>query len=223
MRTLQELINSEESAWPLVKDWIDQARNEVEILSVIDQRTADDALVNMQVATRSPMGAIIHNTGGILIDKGWLRILGSGNERMQRSLPSWNLGKTLEIYGGLVSYLLVADDAVGGFYAINGGALGKDVGNMYYNAPDMTDWMPMNMSYTQFLLFCFETDMNDFYSSLRWSEYEREMQNLQPDYAFSFYPFLWTEEGADISITSRKVMPVEEIYRINMESKSSIQ
>lgn len=219
MRTLSELIDTENSAWPLVKDWIEQARNKVDILPVIDKKTADEALINIQVTTRSPMGAIIHNTGGILVDNGWLRILGSGSVRMQRALPSWNLGKTLEIYGGLAPYLLVADDAVGGFYAINGGALGKDAGNMYYNAPDMTDWMPMNMSYIQFLLFTLETDMNDFYESLRWPGYEKEIQNLQPDYAFNFYPFLWTEEGADITTCSRKVIPIEEVYRINMETK----
>ena len=36
------------------------------------------------------MGAVIFETGGILIDEGWLRILGSGHPRLPRSLPDWN-------------------------------------------------------------------------------------------------------------------------------------
>ena len=31
----------------------------------------------MQMPTSSPMGAVIYETGGILIHHGWLRILGS--------------------------------------------------------------------------------------------------------------------------------------------------
>jgi hypothetical protein len=37
------------------------------------------------------MGAIVYHTGGLLIDHGWLRILGGGGHpRTQRSLMSWN-------------------------------------------------------------------------------------------------------------------------------------
>ena len=223
MRTLEELISIEDPAWPLIEDWIKQARNTMEVLPIIDKPTADEALVNTQVSTRSTLGAVIHNTGGILVDGGWIRILGSGSKRMQRSLPSWNLGKTMEIYGSLAPSLLVGDDAVGGFYAINGGAFGKDNGNMYYNAPDMLDWMPMNMGFSQFLLFCFETDFNDFYNEQRWVGYENDIENLSPDMAFSFYPFLWTKEGADINIVSRKVISIEEVYSVNMQMKSALQ
>lgn len=222
MHTLQELINTVDPAWPLVEEWVGLAKNRVEILPVINQEQAEEALVNIQVTTRSPMGAIVYHTGGLLIDNGWIRILGSGSETFNRSLPSWNLGKTLEIYGGLAPYLLVADDAIGGFYVINGGGLGKDAGNVYYFAPDILNWLPMNMNYTQFLLFCFETDMDDFYEHLRWNNWQEEVKKLKPDYAYSFFPFLWTKEGADINNVERKVIPVEEVYNFNMEMKSTI-
>jgi hypothetical protein len=88
-RTLDELINAQVPAWPLVQEWIAAARNPVEVLS--GTRTQGERmLLALQVTTRSPMGAIALESGGILIDHGWLRILGAGSERMRGSLLTWN-------------------------------------------------------------------------------------------------------------------------------------
>jgi len=221
MRALQELINKEEPGWPIVKEWIDLAKNKVEILPC-DKQKAEEALVYTQVTTRSLMGAIVYETGGLLIDSGWIRILGSGSELMKRSLPGWNKGKTFTEYGEVPPYLLIADDAIGGFYALNGGYLGEDVGNIYYFAPDSLEWEPMKIGYSQFLLFCFETNMDNFYLNLRWQGWEEDIKNLHPDYAYNFSPFLWTKEGKDINNISRKTMPIEEVYNFNMEMKGTI-
>ncbi|MFV0328823.1 MAG: DUF2625 domain-containing protein [Dysgonomonas sp.] len=221
MRTLQELVNTDEPGWPIIKEWIDLAKNKVEILPCELQR-AENALINTQVTTRSLMGAIIYNTGGLLIDNGWIRILGSGSDRMKRILPDWNIGKTFSEFGEPAPYLLVADDAIGGFYAINGGFFGQDMGNMYYFAPDMLKWIPMEIGYSQFLLFCFETNMNDFYAGLRWNNWQNDIENLHPDYTYSFYPFLWTKEGVDINKVHKEVVSAEEAYNFNMDSMSTV-
>jgi hypothetical protein len=63
MRSTDELINKTEPGWPLIKQWIDSAKNKVEILSC-DSAKASDALYKTQVTIRSPMGAIIYSTGG---------------------------------------------------------------------------------------------------------------------------------------------------------------
>lgn len=220
MRTLQELINIDEPGWAVVKPWIDLAKNNIEILPRT-QKQAEEALVNTQVTTRSLMGAIVYETGGLIIDNGWIRILGSGCDRMKRSLPVWNKGKTFSEYGEPAPYLLIADDAIGGFYAINGGMLGQDTGNIYYFAPESLDWISLEMGYTDFLLFCFEADMDDFYSDLRWNNWENDVKNLHPDYAYNFYPFLWTKEGKDINKVSRKVISIEEAYDFNMGMKNT--
>lgn len=221
MRTLQELVNTEEPGWPIIQEWISMAKNKVEILPCERQR-AEKALVNTQVTTRSLMGAIVYETGGLLIDNGWIRILGSGSECMRRTLPDWNIGKTFSEFGEPAPYLLIADDAIGGFFAINGGFLGKDAGNIYYFAPESLKWMSMNMGYSQFLLFCFETNMNEFYGNLRWNEWEKDVTALNPDYTYSFFPFLWTKEGKNINSVSRKVIPANEAYNFNMEMKDTL-
>src|SRR4051794_1850209 len=115
MRQLHELIKLEEPAMPRVLHWLASAVRSVELLPPSDAR--GDVLLQTQVTTRSPMGAIAYETGGILIDHGWLRVLGSGSPRVTRTLPAWNQGRGDGFY-------LVADDVVGGFFAINGGALG---------------------------------------------------------------------------------------------------
>ena len=120
MRTLQELVNTEDPGWPVIKEWISMAKNKVEILPCERQR-AEKSLIHTQVTTRSLMGAIIYETGGLLIENGWIRILGSGSDRMKRTLPDWNMGKSFSEFGEPAPYLFVADDAIGGFYAINGG------------------------------------------------------------------------------------------------------
>jgi len=59
MRSIDELINDKDQGWILVKEWIDTAKNKVEILPV-DSNQARDALYKTQVTTKSPMGSIVH-------------------------------------------------------------------------------------------------------------------------------------------------------------------
>jgi len=222
-KTLEELINTDDSGWSVIKEWIGQATNAVEVLPC-ERKKADEALVNAQLNTRSLMGAIVYETGGILIDNGWIRILGAGNDRMKRSLPDWNKGKTFSEFGEIPPYMLIADDAVGGLFAINGGFFGNDnMGKIYYFAPDTLEWESLDISYSQFLMFCFGSDLNRFYSNFRWQSWVEDLKTLEPDYAYIFYPYLWTKEGSDINSVSRSVAPMQEVYDFNMEMRSSFE
>ncbi|WP_073086007.1 DUF2625 domain-containing protein [Chitinophaga jiangningensis] len=214
-KPLEALLNKEEPGWPLVLEWISSATNPVEILPA-DTARAGATLYELQVTTRSPMGAIVYSSGGILIDHGWIRILGSGHDRLNRTLHSWNQGKNP------AEFLLVADDAVGGFFAINSGALGEDMGKIYYFDPATLNWEGLDISYSQFLNFCFEGDLKDFYKDLRWSNWQQEVATLDGNEVFNFFPMLWTKEGKDINGVSRKKVPVEEQYGINMELRKQL-
>ena len=63
------------------------------------------------------MEALAYGCGGIVIEGGWLRVLGSGCEQMKRGIYSFNLGKSFSESEQMPSYLLVADDILGGFFA----------------------------------------------------------------------------------------------------------
>ena len=222
MRTLEELINKEEPGWDLVQEWMQEATNLYEVLPR-DAKRAEAELLNAQVTTRSPMGAILYETGGILINKGWIRILGSGCERLDRGMFQWNKGKTFENYGEPPAYLLVADDILGGLFAINGGAFGQEgLGQMYYLAPDTLSWEPMNCGYSEFVSWTLGGDIHMFYEPFYWDGWQEEVSKLNGNQVFSFFPFLWTKEGQQIEAVSRKVVPIEERYRLTMDMQKQL-
>jgi hypothetical protein len=215
-RSLQELLEVREPAWPQVESWIKAASNVVEVLPP-DLKRRDQALVDTQVTTRSPMGAIVYHSGGLLIDHGWLRFLGSGHSKLPRSMPAWNQGCATTSEGKAPGFWLVADDVVGGFFALDGGALGSGRGQVFYFAPDSLRWEPMNgMSYTDFLRWSLGGDVARFYQSMRWSGWESEVPSLRGDQAFSFYPPLCAAEGKDIAKCSREACPIAEIFSFNL-------
>ena len=221
MRSVEELINNAQPGWEIVKNWIDNSKNKVEVLPA-DTIKSKDAIFKTQVTTRSPMGAIIYMTGGILIDNGWIRILGSGSTKLKRTLPEWNKGKAFEEYGLAPKYLLIADDAIGGFFLLNGGGLGTDLGMVYYFSPDNLEYVPLDLTYSDFLRFCFDGDLDKFYENSRWKNWQDEIDKLDGDKVYNFYPYLWTEEGKDINKTSKKTVPIEEQYSLNLAFRKQL-
>jgi hypothetical protein len=220
MKPLTELINKDEHGWELVSEWIKDATNKVLILSK-DEKNAELALYNIQVTTRSPLGAIIYETGGILIDNGWIRILGSGNKKTNRNISDWNLGKSITEFGQQAPYFLVADDVIGGFFAINGGELGEDLGQMYYFAPDCLEWEALDMGYSDFIWWTLTGDLEQFYQGLRWNNWKEEIEQLENDKGIGFFPFLWTEYN-DVNDLSRKHIPINEIWNLQFDLKKQL-
>lgn len=205
-----------ESAWPTVQGWISEASNSVEVLPPDDARK-EQALRDTQVTVRSPMGAIVYHTGGLLVDRGWLRFLGSGNSKLLRSLPHWNRGRSTDEVGKSHGFWLVADDVVGGFFALNGGAFPGPTGEVFYFAPDTLCWEPLSgLGYSDLLIWSFSSKLGRFYESMRWPGWESEVPGLSGDQAFSFYPFLWTKEGKDIAKCSRMPCRVDEVFSLNV-------
>ncbi len=215
IRAIEELLDSGGAGWKLVTEWLAEATNEIRVLER-DIAKGTAALFETQVTTRSTMGAIIFHTGGILVDHAWIRILGSGSTEMQRSLPTWNQGKAFVNYGESIPFLLVADDAVGGFFALNTGGLGKDQGRMYYFAPDCLEWEPLELTYSAFLSWTFTGDLADFYQDFRWEGWKEEVLNMGADRVMSFYPLLWVD-FKDLEERKRKTVSVEETWGLQMD------
>lgn len=221
MKELKELINLEEPGWEIVSEWLKEAKNHYEVLPR-NQKRAEEELLKAQVTTRSPMGAIIYETGGILVDYGYIRILGSGSEKLNRGLMQWNKGKTYNNEEDKPYYLLIADDIVGGYFAINAGGIGEDVGSIYYLAPDTLNWENLNCRYSDFIYWTLTGDINRFYMNFKWKNWKKEVKEASGNETFSFFPFFWTKEGKDIEKLNRKLVPVEENYNLTMEFKSKL-
>lgn len=78
-------------------------------------------------------------------------MLSSGCEQVKRGIYDFNLGKNFSETGQMPSYLLVTDDVLGGFFAVNGGAFGGKAGNVFYCALDSGKWEDTQLSYSRFL------------------------------------------------------------------------
>lgn len=211
LRTLAALVDTKESGWPIVLHLKDSAQNEVLVLPV-DTSLANTALFQTQVTIKSSLGAIIYHTGGIIINNGWLRILGSGDKKMKRSVPSWNLGKTIKEYGEVPPYLLIADDVIGGFFALNGGGLDGKKGNVFYFSPEDLSWQDLGIGYTDFIEFCFKGDLDLFYKGMQWKNFENDLKNIDYDDVVSFSPPLWSKEGSDLESNKREIIPIDDLY-----------
>ena len=215
LKELHELINRDDSGWQIVQGWVAAAKNTGEVLPPPDKATREKALLSTQVTTRSPMGAVIYETGGILVDHGWIRILGSGHSRLPRSLPDWNFGRSFSESGPQPTFLLCADDVIGGFFAIDGGGLGIASGKVCFFAPDRLAWENTNLGYSEFLVWCFQGDVAKFYESQRWTGWEKEIATLGGADALDIYPFL-SALGPPISERSRRPAPVASIYKLHI-------
>lgn len=213
-RSIEELTNVQDPAWPKVQQMLNAATNKVTLIAA-DTAQAREELTTMQVSLRSALGCVVYKTGGILIDDGWIRILGSGSTRMQRSITNWNKGKTL-FTGERPGCLLIADDAIGGFFLLNEGALGKDTGRIYYLSPDNLEYEPLDLSYSDFLIFCCSGKVADFYGDYRWRTWNKDVAQLSTNSVFHFYPYLFTKEGKDINKDERTTIPIEEHYTFTM-------
>lgn len=209
MKTSSELV-SESSAWEGLQDLIASAKNPVTVLETTAE-AGEQALWHIQVSTSSYMGALLYHTGGLLIDGGWVRVLAAGSQNL-RSLPSWNMDRTMSAPGQIGGSLLVADDVLGGLFAINGGGLGDDLGNIYYFAPDVLSWEPLDISYTGMIEFLMNGDLSEFYGSERFDGWEKAVQSLSPDEGFSCWPPLWSTEAKDRQKISRKAVNMNELF-----------
>lgn len=163
------------------------------------------------------MGAIAFHSGGLLVDHGWLRVLGAGHPRIGGGLIEWNAGlggRPLE--PALEAALPVAYDAVGGFFAINAGRWDGEPGAIHYLAPDTGGWEDLGLGYSGLLAWAFSEQRDRFYSEREWPGWEAEVSALGADEALTFYPPLGFE-GPPLSERQRRAVPARELWTLAHE------
>ncbi|MCQ4087052.1 DUF2625 family protein [Saccharibacillus sp. JS10] len=206
---------SKSSAWAPTLEMISSATNQVQVLSndpIIGERT----LAELQMSDTSTLGAVALNSGGLLIDNGWLRILGSGHAEICGDLRSWNgLGEhPVTLSFKPQGYFIVAYDVAGGFFALH-----AQSPTVFYFAPDTLDWEDTEKGYTDFLDWALNGDLEQYYSTFRWKGWEREVGELSGSQAILIYPFLWTKEGRRIHQSERKAILVEELWDLQQDMR----
>ena len=137
-------------------------------------------------------------------------------------LGSWNLGRTQAEPTVPAPYYLIANDAAGGYFALNGGGLDGTPGNVFYLPPDTLEWEDCEKGYGDFLHWALVGDLQMYYENLRWQNWREEIRDLSGDNVYTFFPFLCTEEGGDINQVSRKPIAIAEHYASTLDLQKSI-
>jgi hypothetical protein len=151
-----------------------------------------------------------------------VRVLGSGYGRFDGDLARWNGLGSRVVRSATAGALLVAFDAVGGVFAINGGAFGAGNRDVFYFAPETLRWESLGRGYSDFLRFLFVGDLARFYANARWKDWDREVVALSADDGFSAYPPPWAVEGKNLGRVSRKAVPMTELVGFHFDSAAQL-
>ena len=210
-RALDELQVADD-AWPEIQKWASAGDNAVEITEA-EREDGERALLQLQVTTRSVLGALALHAAVVAVDHGWVRVLGAGGRGAPASLIDPVPGSAtapLDLEDGL----MIANDALGGFFVVNGGGLPGAPREVLYLAPDTLRWEQTGLGHSDWLRWLLGADLDRYYERTRWAGWQAEVRDLRNDQAIHTYPPLFTKEGRDIAAASRRAVPVGELWSL---------
>lgn len=207
-RSVAELTAVDDPAWPALAAAIAAAPLPVQALPIA-RAAGEHVLERLQVTTRSALGALALECGGLLVDHGWLRILCGGAP----GLPDLASANGIDAQASSApGSLLVAADVLGGRFAVDGGALGVEPGQVCYFAPDTLRWEGLDLGHGDFVVAMLSGATSQFYDGWRWPRWEQECAALPRDHGFSLWPPPFAPQGRDISAASRRAVPLGELF-----------
>jgi hypothetical protein len=105
-----------------------------------------EVLSALQVTVASMLGALAWNSAMVLIDHGWVRLVGAG----AGSVGGLHV-ETLNDPSSALQFegVLAAYDVLGGRFAIHGGGFSAaQPGEVVYWAPDTLEWSPLGLGHS---------------------------------------------------------------------------
>jgi len=201
---LERLLTVPEPAWPAVQSWIGAAKVPVEVLPC-DPEARVEALQEVGITIGSALGAVVYESGGLLVDHGWIRVRGSGHERLPRRVAADR------------SWLLIAEDIVGGFFALH-----PPEGGVMYLAPDTLEWESMESKYSAWLRWMMGGSTAKFYGAYRGPGWERQAAALRPDQTYMILPPPWTK-GPEFALRSWVPTPASELYGLTLSFSDQLR
>lgn len=207
MRSLEELLDVPAPAWPVLLEAVADAAVDVEVVPA-DASRAARTLVALQVAVGSTLGALAYRCGGLLVDRGWFRLLGGGSAHLPDLAAANGLDEGRHLPP---DRLVVGHDALGGTFVVDGGGLGIAPGEVCYRGPDTLAYEALGVGHGGFVEAALDGRLSDRFASLRWSGWQVEVERLRPDQGLSLYPPPFTVEGRDVGAASRRAVPIAEL------------
>jgi hypothetical protein len=155
------------------------------------------------------------------VDHGWVRVLGAGGPDARSSLIDPVPGSAA-VPLALEEGLVIAHDALGGFFVVNGGELPGEPREVLYLAPDTLGWEQTGLGHSAWLRWVLGADLDDFYRGLRWPGWEDEVRDLRVDQAIHTYPPLFTKQGRDTAAASRRAVPIGELWSLWLDFREQL-
>ena len=167
-------------------------------------------MYRLQVTARSTLGALALHTGAVMVDHGWLRLLGGGTRLLSDLATVNGLDDPSDESTG-PGLLVVAFDVMGGRFAINGGALPGADGEVCYWGPDTLDWLSLGVGHSAFMHWCLGDGIDEFYADLRWPGWQDEVSRVGENQGMSVFPPVCAAESRPIESATRRAVPWAEL------------
>lgn len=213
-----------EDAGTLLRAWIAAAGTRACVAPVEPTRGREVAKL-LGVSERALVHAMAIEVGAVLVDHGWVRVLGGGSSESRADLASWNGLGDAPVMTMTPGLFVVAHDVLGGVFAMDGGALGSaSPGEMHYFAPDSLRWEPLGAPYSSWLrwLLTDGEDVAAFYAEARWPGWEDEVRPATIDDAIHTWPPPWTREGKNLAKVSRRRVPAYEVVALGFAAAEEL-
>lgn len=207
---------SNKNIWENILSMIRESKKEISIWGSHSEE-ANGYLKKLSISPNSTFGNVIMNSGGIVVDN-WIRIMGNGSGHSE-SIIDFNQVDSSGNPCKIENFLMVANDIVGGVFAINLGYFEEDFGLIWYFAPDTLDWESLSVKYSDFLAWCVMGNTDEFYSNFRWSDWKKFVVNIQFNNGVLVYPYLWSKE-VNINTATKNIVPFDELFNLNMKYRN---
>lgn len=226
MREIAELVDVPDPAWEWLVGDLACSLARYTIFRP-DPDSCRTALHQIQTTASSRLGAVILNTGGILMHDGLLRIYGGsgGGPTGMPSISEVNEFSSVVEPGWQPSAgLVIAHDVLGGVFAINGiepklhGRPG-DPGDVVYFCPSTVVWQDTGMDYDRWLNWLVDGGAAYHYRNVLWSTWRAETAELSLREGISIYPAPWSDKADQgATATFRVAFPMEKILDAHIAS-----
>jgi hypothetical protein len=218
MRQLLELVETPQPAWPAVREAIDSAPVVVQVLRG-NRARCDETLLRLQVTTRNVLGALVHQTGGLLVDEGWLRHLGGGCA----GLPDVATANGIDARWP-------ADRRTGGA-GHRARRARRPVRRQRHVAPrrrgrgallraDTLRWEPLEVDHAEFVAWSMSGATSEFYAAFRWTGWEDEVRHLPLSMGVCLVPPPFLTTGRDVSGITRRVIPWDDLQALYADPRA---
>lgn len=148
---------------------------------------------------------------GVLLDHGWVRLFGDGDDLP--SLSAWNASGRLQLSDAGPSFY-IANDVMGGLFLLN------PAGDITYLSPDGLELEELTSSFEELLELLLSGDLETFYDGYRFPNWQQIVRELSPHESYFCYPPLWAEGGEEAFLEKREVVPALELRSFVLEALS---